>query len=196
MKKESLQKNSLREHLLKIRDSLTEKERLQKDKKIKDRFFSLPEYKKANCVLFYVAFRSEVETREMIKGALNSGKRVFIPVVEKKRNGLLLSELKDYDSELIPGYCGILEHPWKFLRPRMLLDVDLAILPGIGFDTNGTRLGYGGGYYDRLLKEIHRDLYLVALAYELQIVDYIPAESHDVKIDKIITEERTIEVSK
>nr|MBC8412083.1 5-formyltetrahydrofolate cyclo-ligase [bacterium] len=83
-------------------------------------------------------------------------------------------------------------------REATLQDVDLVIIPGTGFDTDGNRLGYGGGYYDRLLSIESKRLAqvehipTVALAFEEQIGEEIPAEPHDIKVDIIITDERTI----
>ena len=73
-----------------------------------------------------------------------------------------------------------------------LEDIDLMIIPGAAFDLSGNRIGYGGGYYDILLSERRREIPVVALAYEEQLVDKIPSEKHDVKVDMIITDNRII----
>lgn len=185
-------KAELRKELLVKRDGLSGKEIEAKSRKIKERLFELMEYKKANFILFYAAFRNEVKTESMIKEALLSGKRVALPVVSKKRDRLLISELKDYDSELAPGYYNIPEHKEKFHRPKNLDEVDLVILPGVGFDEKGNRLGYGGGFYDRLLSGAGHRIPLIGLAYEIQIIPEIRRAPHDIKVDKIVTEKRVI----
>ena len=96
---------------------------------------------------------------------------------------------------------GIPEPAARKSNERGLNDLDIAIIPGAGFDTEGNRLGYGAGYYDKLMSGITKKgpgvrvqgpPILIALAFEEQIVPRIPSEKHDIKMDKIITEKRTI----
>ena len=82
----------------------------------------------------------------------------------------------------------------KFFRPVSPEDIDLVIVPGIAFDRSGERIGYGMGFYDRFLKKIRKDTSSIGLAYEFQIVDDIPSEETDVKVNKIITEKRVIKI--
>lgn len=185
-------KAHLRKELLSKRDKLTEREMETKSRMIKKRLFGLKEFKNANLVLFYAAFRSEVKTEKMIKDAIKSGKRIALPVVSKKKDRLLISELKDYDKELAPGYYNIPEQKEKYHRLKLLHEVNLVILPGVGFDEKGNRLGYGGGFYDRLLSETDHNITLIGLAYEVQITSRINKSPHDVKVDKIVTEKRVI----
>ncbi len=185
-------KAHLRKEMLSKRDKLSEKDIELKSRMIKKSLFALSEFKNANLVLFYAAFRSEVKTEKMIKEALKTGKRIALPVVSKKGDRLLISELKDYDKELAPGYYNIPEQKEKYHRLKFLNEVDLVILPGVGFDEKGNRLGYGGGFYDRLLSETDHDITLIGLAYEVQITPRIHKSPHDVKVDKIVTEKRVI----
>ncbi len=103
----------------------------------------------------------------------------------------MLYEVKHMD-ELTPGYMGIPEPPQMDERLVGIDDADLVIIPGAGFDFAGNRLGYGAGYYDSLLSQRTRKIPVIALAYEEQIVDSIPAETHDVKVDMIVTDKRVI----
>ncbi|MEW6007289.1 MAG: 5-formyltetrahydrofolate cyclo-ligase, partial [bacterium] len=112
-------------------------------------------------------------------------KRVFLPKVEGK-------ELKVYEikalSEVKPGYCGIFEPSTE--RPVKLASIELVIVPGVCFDKRGFRIGYGGGYYDRLLPLI--SCKKIGLAFSFQIIDEIPHTPNDVRVDKIITEDGVI----
>ena len=162
-----------------------------KDALIKERLFYLPEFIAAKTVFFYASFRSEVETLSMIKESLKIAKRVVLPRVDKKRHRLMLYEIKDI-SELSPGYMGIPEPSLFDERLINLDDVELVIIPGAAFDNSGNRLGYGAGYYDILLSEGKRKVPVIALAYEEQLVDSIPSETHDVKVDIIVTDKRVI----
>jgi len=97
-------------------------------------------------------------------------------------------------NELEPGAFNILEPKKEFFRPVSPDDIDLVIIPGVAFDKDGDRIGYGMGFYDRFLRSMKKNIPVVALAYEFQIVDDIPVDDTDVTVHKIITEERIIEV--
>jgi 5-formyltetrahydrofolate cyclo-ligase len=94
--------------------------------------------------------------------------------------------------ELKSGYMGIPEPSLPDERLVNLNEIDIVIIPGAAFDYSGNRLGYGAGYYDILLSGRKRRMPVIALAYEEQIVDSIPAEDHDVKVDMIVTDKRVI----
>jgi 5-formyltetrahydrofolate cyclo-ligase len=121
------------------------------------------------------------------------GKRVVVSKVDKERQRLMLYEIKDIN-ELTPGYLGISEPSLSDDRLKDIGDVDLAVIPGVVFDYSGNRLGYGGGYYDNLLPNIKEKTPLIALAYKEQLVDSIPLETHDVKVDVLVTDEGVIRI--
>lgn len=191
-------KTKLREYFIKKRDAIPPEIKRVKEAAIEKKLFNLREFKEAKSILFYVSFRSEVNTRNCLEDVIAMKKRLILPRVDTRHRILRLFEVKDL-SELSPGYMGILEPPIKEDREVSLKDIDLVIIPGTGFDLNGYRLGYGGGYYDRLLSYESRQLArldkhipTIALAFEEQIGEKIPAEPHDIKVDKIITEKRII----
>jgi 5-formyltetrahydrofolate cyclo-ligase len=186
-------KRAIRKEALKKRDEISPDIKSVKGSLIKERLFSLPEFIAAKTVFFYASFRSEVETLSMIRESLKIGKRVVLPRVDKKRHRLMLYEIKDI-SELSPGYMGIPEPSLSGERLVRLDDIELVIIPGSAFDCSGNRLGYGGGYYDILLSEGKRKVPVIALAYEEQLVDLIPSEVHDVKVDMIVTDKRMIKI--
>lgn len=188
-------KKILREKVLERRDSIPPSLRKKKDVLIKENLFCLPEFKTAKAVLFYASFRTEVDTTGMIEESLRIGKSVFVPKVDKIGHRLRLYEIKDL-RELSPGYMGIPEPSLPDQRLHEIKDVDLAILPGVGFDRFGNRLGYGAGYYDILLSEVKKKFPFIALSYEEQLIDAIPSERHDMKVDIIVTDDQVIKVSK
>ena len=186
-----LMKKTIRKQILKKRDDISPDIKSVKDALIKQRLFDLPEFIAAKVVFFYASFRSEVKTLNMIGESLKIGKRVALPSVDKRRHRLMLYEIKDIN-ELSPGYMGIPE-PSLFDGRLVSLDkIDLVIIPGAAFDNSGNRLGYGGGYYDILLSENKRKVPIIALAYKEQLVDSIPSEKHDVKVDMIVTDKQVI----
>jgi 5-formyltetrahydrofolate cyclo-ligase len=186
-------KKTIRKDVLKKRDNISPDIKSVKDDLIKQRLFSLSEFTTAKTVFFNASFRSEIETSSIIKESLKMGKMAVLPKVDKKRHRLILYEIKDV-SELSPGYMGIPEPSLPDDRLVNLDDIDLVIIPGAAFDYSGNRLGYGGGYYDILLSESKKKIPVIALAYEEQLVDTIPSETHDIKVDIIVTDKRVIRV--
>ncbi|MBI4399828.1 5-formyltetrahydrofolate cyclo-ligase, partial [Candidatus Micrarchaeota archaeon] len=102
-----------------------------------------------------------------------------------------LSEIRSLE-ELAPGAYGILEPKKEFLRPAGYEEIQLVIVPGIAFDLKGNRIGYGLGYYDKLLPKLKCPK--LALAFNFQVLPEIVEEKHDVKVDKIITETDVINI--
>ena len=181
-------KDKLRKQVLNKRFSLTPGQRSVASAEIEARLFSLPEFFTATTVMFYASFQSEVETHSMIRRALAEGKQVVLPRVKGKELELL--EIENFDQDVAPGAWGILEPVGG--KTAQLKDIGLIILPGAVFDVQGNRIGYGAGFYDKLLP-----LYkgrTVALAFELQLVSSVPAASHDIPVHKIVTEKRVIDV--
>ena len=187
-------KKAIRDEVLEKRDRIPYAIKAEKDMLIRNSLYALPEFLDAKKILLYASFRSEVETHSIIKKSLKSGKNLMLPRVYKEGHRLLLYELKDL-RELNAGYMGI---PEPFVPDERIVaidDIDLVIIPGAAFDYSGNRLGYGAGYYDSLLAERKRKMPVIALAYEEQIVDPIPSEEHDVKVDMIVTDQRVIRIS-
>jgi 5-formyltetrahydrofolate cyclo-ligase len=191
------EKKTIREKFKSLRMRLSRKEVLTKSARIKKLLFGLSEFTRAKTIAFYVAKQAsrEVETEEIIKESLTAGKRVLVPIVNKTARKILFSELRDYDSELAPGAFDIPEPKPSCRRLVPATESDLMIVPALVFDLQGHRLGYGGGYYDRLLRElasIKPSLPFVGLAYELQVVDRLPKTSRDVPVNILITEKRVL----
>jgi 5-formyltetrahydrofolate cyclo-ligase len=178
-----MMKDRLRREILALRKGFRGEDLKQHSTDIRKNLESLPEFKKAKRICFYISFENEPETHALIADSLKNGKTVIIPYVDRKE--IFLSELKDF-SELEKGKFGILEPAKKFIRPADVSGLDLIVMPGIVFDRKGHRIGFGEGYYDKLLAR--SNVKKVALAYDFQIVESIPAEVHDVPVDMIVTE--------
>ena len=138
--------------------------------------------------MFFASFRSEVETIPMIRRALREGKRVILPKVKGKE--LELFRIMNVDRDVSPGAWEIPE-PAESV-PAVIDDIDIIVVPGVAFDARGNRLGYGAGFYDKLLAAFAKPT--IALAFEMQIVPQVPADLHDIPIKKIVTEKRIIEI--
>jgi len=182
-------KDKLRKGLIKVKNNLSKSELLEKSNLIKKRLFDLDEFKQAYTILFYVSYDNEVHTHDMIKESMSNGKKVVVPVTDKENKNLILSELKNWN-DLTHGAYNILEPRSECIIEVALDSIDLIIVPGIGFDKHGHRIGHGMGYYDKLLESA--TIPSIGLAFFLQIIDKINVEKHDVPVHKIVTEKEVI----
>jgi len=183
-------KEELRKEGIRIRKNLPERELLDKSKQIKKRLYKMKEFQQASTILFYVSYDNEVYTHDMIKERLSNRKNVIVPITDMKNHCLTPSKLDGWE-DLESSVYSILEPKKNCIHEVSLNEIDLILVPGVVFDESGNRIGHGMGYYDKLLKNSKNACH-IGLAFEVQIVDSIPAEEHDVKVDKIITEERII----
>ena len=186
--------DSIREQKKVLREQAHERRNAQQDKdalseRICDKLMDTPEYQAASTVLWYVDVRSEVRTRQHFPKALEQGKIIVVPYCV---DGFLhLFHLVDMN-ELDLGKYRILE-PKVELRdlPQKRIDpstIDLVVVPGVGFDRRGARMGHGFGYYDKLLEHVRPGIPLIALAFDCQIFSEIPAAPHDVFMTRVLTE--------
>ncbi|MBI2558431.1 5-formyltetrahydrofolate cyclo-ligase [Candidatus Woesearchaeota archaeon] len=182
-------KSQLKQSITEKRNSLSKEELISNTNKIKNALFNLAQYKKSKTVMFYVSFNSEVGTHDMIKEALKN-KMVAVPKVENHE--IEPSIIIDFDS-LIPSKFGILE-PIELMKVAYK-NIDLVLVPGIAFDKECHRIGYGFGYYDKFLKKVPKAV-KIGLAFDFQVVDKVPREEHDVPVDLIVTEKRVVECRK
>jgi len=194
----SSEKKRIRQTILATRGQLAEEARAASDAAITIRLLQLPEYQHANTVMGYMNFGSEVTSELWVKQALVDGKQVVLPRVDRHSNQLDLYVVADLENQLEAGLGGIREPIVE--RCERLYDineVEFALLPGVAFCRDGARLGYGGGFYDKLLAHLHAPyrITLATAAYALQIVAQLPQEATDIKVGWIVTEAETIDCS-
>ena len=182
-------KKEIREQYRRIREALPPEKRKSADEMIAKRLFDCAFYQNARFIYCYASLKDEAGTNMIIEEALRNGKRVALPRVRGKRR-MEFCFIKS-PADLKPGFMGIKEPgPWCPKAPAPFKD-SLVLMPGIAFDRNGTRAGYGGGYYDTYL-EGHAECIKAALAYSVQIAPEIPAAPADIKVDMIVTEKELI----
>ena len=165
----------------------TDLEKTRKSGIIKSKLFNEEFFKKAKVVMFYVSLKDEVDTLSMIDEALMTGKRVCVPVIFKEDKRLIAGEIKDRTEDLEKQHFGIYQPKEGRVREVSLHDIDLVVVPGIAFDKNNVRLGRGHGYYDRFLSGLPGRTKTIGLAFDFQLVDHLPKDSHDVPVSKTIT---------
>lgn len=185
-------KSSIRKQSLALRNAMNPDECIFKSKNIMQNILLLSQVKKADYILCYAGYKSEVMTNDLIKELLKIGKQVYLPRVSgDEMDFYRISEL----SQLTEGYKGIPEPEkdctdlftkelWEQNRDKVVM-----FLPGAAFSKTGARIGYGKGYYDRYLERIFCEE-RIALCYESQIVESIPVDEHDIPVTTIVTEKK------
>ncbi len=183
----SEEKSRLRKEFLTRRNQLDDMLRQRHSSLIRQRLFQYPAWSSASYILCYVSFGSEVETHALIQEALRYKKKIVVPIHDPAKHDTHISEITRF-GELTQSHRGILQVDPQFQR---LIDpslIELAVIPGIAFDKKGGRLGFGGGYFDKLLPQMKKAARL-ALSYESQISPVpLPLEPHDVMMDTLVTE--------
>ena len=183
-------KHSLRVAALAQRSLLPQSESLARSRLVQARVLQFPPYLLCRSVALYSPIQNEVETGEIRDHALVTGRNVFFPRLSPK-DSLELIQI-EAATEFSLGRFGILE-PTGEKRMAVRDQKELMVfVPGVAFDLHGNRLGRGKGWYDRVIKELDGAI-LVALAYDFQIVDEVPAEEWDQKVHYVITERSIVD---
>ncbi len=180
----------LRKTVLGRRDAMDAGIRTALSRAIVRDLFDLAAYRRSGTVMAYVGFGSELQTDEFVFHTLEQGKTLLLPRVNRRKRGLDIYEVRDPVRDLEVGTWGIRE-PRPDRCARVDPDIiDFVLVPGLAFDARGGRLGYGGGFYDRLLASIlSTRTWLVAGAFESQRVERLPLDEHDVPMDVVVTED-------
>lgn len=185
-----------RREILARRDHLAAAQRQAKSLALAARLEALACFRQARTMLFYVSFRSEVDTRPLMRQALARGVTVAAPLTRTRDKELQVFAITDLDHDLVPGYQGIREPDPHRCGPLEPAALDLVIVPGSLFDLHGGRMGYGGGYYDRFLAKRAPQALRVGLCFELQLVAEVPMAAHDQYLDYVVTEAQVVETGR
>jgi 5-formyltetrahydrofolate cyclo-ligase len=179
------EKNKLRIKIKKMRDAISEDDKKIFDELIFNKLINDENFKKANNYFIFVNFGSEIDTKKIIIYLLKNNKNVFVPKVVGKN--MELRKINTLD-DLEKGYMGILEpknNCVEFKNEKL----DFILMPGLAFDRSGCRIGYGGGYYDKFLGALDylEEIPKIAIGYKFQLIDYVPVNDYDIKVDRLIT---------
>jgi 5-formyltetrahydrofolate cyclo-ligase len=189
-------KQALRQRIIAAREQLPAVERLHLSRAVIESVCDLAAYRQAHTVLGYLNFGAELASEPWVQRALADGKRVLLPRVNRASKHLDLYQVRDLHHDVAPGLWGIREPlEERCIKEEALGTVDFILLPGVAFTREGARLGYGGGFYDKLLTRMPHRPALVAGAFSLQVVQEIPQESTDRKVEWLVTECETIHCS-
>jgi len=180
----------IRKSIIEKRDSIITDIKNEWDQSILEELIDSKFYKYSLVLFIFVSFGSEVDTHKIISCALNDGKIVYVPKIKSKDKGIEIFRINTL-SDLKLGYFNILE-PLENCPVGNIKDIDLILIPGIAFDRNGGRIGYGAGFYDRFLTNINSAVPKLALAYQFKVLDEVPITEFDVRIDGIISNKELI----
>ncbi|MFA4860946.1 5-formyltetrahydrofolate cyclo-ligase [Methanoregula sp.] len=178
------QKSSIRQILRERKDAMDPEDRLKKSSIICRHLMTL--LSEDETVMAYTSKEKEVNTVPIITTLLERTNPVIVPIIVKEDVSLRLSYLRDF-AALVPSTFGVPE-PIGSEIPARGEDVDTILLPMLGFDRTGGRIGYGAGYYDRFLEKFP-DLRKIGIAFACQEIDRLPLDPTDVRMDHIITED-------
>lgn len=180
-------KPQLRTEIRARRDALTERERNAATRRIVERLLAHPDLHRARTVLLYANYGSEVATDDLAKELLRRGKAVAYPKITAVAGLMTLWKIRNLDA-LIPHKHGIRAPDVTRSAPIEPLAIDCVIYPGIAFTRGLSRLGQGGGYYDRLSAKLADNCARIGICFETQVADSLPHEEHDAKVQWVVTE--------
>jgi 5-formyltetrahydrofolate cyclo-ligase len=189
------QKTTIRKEILEKRKSQDPQVSAAQSRSITGTLIGRKEFQTANRILIYLSKDGEVGTDHLLGRAFELGKRVCVPVVDRGNDEIRISELPGPEIGFRLGAFGVREPAegnLNFVTPDK---IDLVVVPGLAFDRRGGRIGYGKGYYDRLLSRLSSQVPRIALAFEFQVLDTVPQDVNDIQVDTIITEKNTMNCS-
>ena len=183
----STAKAALRREIIQRRDALDATARTAANTCITDQIRSLECYQRARCVLAYASMGSEFDTAALLSLVITT-KKLALPRVDRANRMLQLFFVKNLESDLQPGIWGIREPRPDRCTAALPSEIDLVLAPGVAFTRHGDRLGYGAGYYDRLIGGFAARPAVVAAAFDTQIVNDVPLSTTDQPVDAVVTE--------
>lgn len=178
-------KKQLREQMIATLKDLSVEEKQRIEKRLQQHLYQTDLWKNAQSIGITISRGIEWDTRAIIKQAWVEGKSVYVPKCHPKEYKLVFYQITSFD-QLETVYYGLLEPKPEETKQGEPDEIDLLIVPGVVFNREGYRIGFGGGYYDRFL--VHFPNQTVALISEKQLVDSLPIEQHDIAVQHLITE--------
>ena len=182
-----MKKQIIREQMLVLRKQLDDRSYVKLSRKAQDRLIAVVDFQRATTLALYSPIRHEVATDQLFSSALVAGKRIFYPRI--RGENLEFCQVFSVD-ELVVGAFGVAEPVDEVTIA--VADLDLIVVPGVAFSFDGFRLGYGRGFYDRQLVGRPATTITIGLCFDFQLINQLPAEEHDQKLDYIVTETKFI----
>ncbi len=180
-------KRALRREILARRDALPPGERAERSRLIAERLLELPELVDAHTVLAFSSFGSEVDTEPIVDALIGRGIRLMLPRIDDGE--IAAVTFRPGDEVAVTGFGALEPSAGEVVADT---ELDLLVTPGVAFDRQGFRVGYGGGYYDRLFRRTRPDATRVAVAFAMQVVAEVPHGYADLPVDGVVTESELI----
>jgi len=188
-------KAALRTRVLAARDALSTAERAAQAAALVTRVQELPEWQDARTLMLYLGIRTEFDPEPLARAVLASGRRLVLPRILRGLGVLEVREVGDLDGALKDGVWGLRE-PDPLRCPEVSpAQLDFVLVPGVAFDRKGGRMGYGAGFYDRLLADPALTALRVSALFDQQLVDGVPREAHDKPVDLLVLPSRLIRIT-
>jgi 5-formyltetrahydrofolate cyclo-ligase len=185
-----LDKAAVRKMMIRRRNDLILDEVVDFSREIEENLFSCEDFLIRDSVLYYLSFGKEVHTDAMIARSLKLGIKVFVPRVVEAENKLEICEIKSLETDFHINGFGIREP--SGVPAASPTKIDAIVTPGLAFDSSGARIGFGGGYYDRLFMELPVNSLRLGVAYDFQIMGSLHQDVWDKKVQKVFTEKDTL----
>jgi len=185
-------KNNLRKNMLITRKNMTIQNSNTSSNTIMNTIMRLPQFINCKNIMIYISFNKEVNTYPLATWCLNNGKTVIAPYCIQSTKQIIPYNISNLTNDLTKSTFGVMEPKHDLLKKATIEDIDLILVPGVVFDKNCNRIGFGAGYYDRFLTMISKSTPTIGIAYDYQIIDKVPTDEYDVPLDLIVTEKRII----
>ena len=185
-----MDKDYVRKIMLRRRNVLSFNEVNDLSNKIETNLFSWEKFLSCNHILYYLSFGNEVRTDAMIVRSLSLGKKVYVPRILKSAEKLEIFEIKNLEEKFVLNSLGIREPCGAAFRTVSPFKIDAVVSPGLAFDSSGRRIGFGGGYYDKLFLELPDKSLRIGVAYDFQRVESLHQDPWDNKVHRVITEKK------
>jgi 5-formyltetrahydrofolate cyclo-ligase len=184
-------KATIRKLIIQKRKALSNLKQNEKSLVIAQRLLNMGEFKTSKAVFCFLSTAHEVKTEEIILKAFRLGKDVLVPLLNPQEGNMQIVRVPS-DAKFIIGKHGVREPSLKTGEVVSSACIDFVVTPGLAFDTFGNRIGYGGGHYDKLFKNISNDVTRVAIGYDFQILESVPCSNFDESVHFIVTETKTL----
>ena len=184
-------KATIRKSIILKRKALSNLKQNEKSLIVTRRLLDMGEFKTSKAVFCFLSTAHEVKTEEIILKAFRLGKDVLVPLLNPQEGNMQIVRVPS-DAKFIIGKHGVREPSLKTGEVVSSACIDFVVTPGLAFDTFGNRIGYGGGHYDKLFKNISNDVTRVAIGYDFQIIESVPHSDFDESVHFIVTETKTL----
>ncbi|WP_068793988.1 5-formyltetrahydrofolate cyclo-ligase [Brevibacillus laterosporus] len=186
-----LEKKRLRQVMISARDLLSEEDREQKSDKATQHLWSIKAIKEAQTIMCFSSFGSEINTWSFIEDARERDIKVALPLTNREQKKIIPYTYESRSS-LKNGAYGIWEPDPLCSTELKLSEIEVVIVPGVAFDRQKGRLGYGAGYYDRFFQSLPHEPRRIGFCFAMQVIEKVPMEPFDIHLDQIVTEEGII----